>query len=69
MTVTDRGITLAKSFRHKTLEERASEYNGRLMLDGEYDFGEPVGREMWKEDCAWAGITPQTCERLSDVIK
>lgn len=69
MTVTDRGITLAKPFRHKTLEERASEYNGGLMLDGEYDFGEPAGREMWKEDCAWAGITPQTCERLSDVIK
>lgn len=69
MTVTDGGITLAKPFRHKALEERASEYNGRLMLDGEYDFGEPVGREMWKEDCAWAGITPQTCERLSDVIK
>ena len=69
MTVTDGGITLAKPFRHKTLEERAYEYNGRLMVDGEYDFGEPVGREMWKEDCAWAGITPQTCERLSDVIK
>ena len=45
MTVTDRGITLAKPFRHKTLEERASEYNGRLMLDGEYDWGELVGRE------------------------
>lgn len=47
VTVTDGVITLAKSFRHKTLEERASEYNGRLMLDGEYDFGEPVGREVW----------------------
>lgn len=69
VTVTDGVITLAKPFRHKTLEERASEYNGRLMLDGEYDFGEPVGREMWKEDCAWVGIAPQTCERLSDVIK
>ena len=69
VTVSDGVITLAKTFRHKTLEERAAEYNGRLMLDGEYDFGEPVGREMWKEDCAWAGITPQTCERLSDVIK
>ena len=69
VTVSDGVITLAKTFRHKTLEERAAEYNGRLMLDGEYDFGEPVGREMWKEGCAWAGITPQTCERLSDVIK
>lgn len=47
VTVTDGVITLAKPFRHKTLEERASEYNGRLMLDGEYDLGEPVGREVW----------------------
>lgn len=47
VTVTDGVIILAKPFRHKTLEERASEYNGRLMLDGEYDFGEPVGREVW----------------------
>ena len=30
-----------------TLEERAAEYNGKLMLDGEYDWGEPVGREVW----------------------
>lgn len=40
-------ITLIKSFRHKTLEERAEEFDGKLMLDGEYDWGEPVGREVW----------------------
>lgn len=40
-------ITLVKSFRHKTLEERAAEFDGKLMLDGEYDWGEPVGREIW----------------------
>ncbi|MCM1542553.1 MAG: AbrB/MazE/SpoVT family DNA-binding domain-containing protein [Blautia sp.] len=40
-------ITLAKSFRHKTLEERAAEFDDRLMLDGEYDWGESVGREVW----------------------
>ena len=40
-------ITLAKPFRHKTLEERAAEFDGKLMLDGEYDWGEPVGREVW----------------------
>jgi len=40
-------ITLVKPFRHKTLEERAAEYDGKLMLDGEYDWGEPVGREVW----------------------
>ena len=32
---------------HKTLEERAAEYDGNLMLDGEYDWGEPIGREAW----------------------
>ncbi|MCI8510943.1 MAG: AbrB/MazE/SpoVT family DNA-binding domain-containing protein [Lachnospiraceae bacterium] len=40
-------ITLAKQFRHKTLEERAAEYEGQLNLDGEYDWGEPIGREGW----------------------
>lgn len=41
-------IVLAKPFRHKTLEERAAEFNGKLNLDGEYDWGEPVGREVWE---------------------
>lgn len=45
--VSDGVITLTKSFRHKTLEERAAEFDGKLMLDGEYDWGEPVGREVW----------------------
>ena len=35
------------TFKHKTLEERAAEYGGSLGLDGEYDWGEPVGREVW----------------------
>ena len=30
---------------HKSLEERAEEYGGNLHLDGELDWGEPVGRE------------------------
>lgn len=47
VSVSNGVITLAKPFRHKTLEERASEYDGKLMLDGEYDWGEPVGREVW----------------------
>ena len=34
-------------FRHKTLEERAAEFGGELGLDGEYDWGEPVGTEIW----------------------
>lgn len=40
-------ITLMKPFHHKTLEERADEYGGKLMLDGEYDWDDPVGREIW----------------------
>jgi antitoxin MazE len=47
VTTSNGVITLVKPFRHKTLEERASEYDGKLMLDGEYDWGEPVGREVW----------------------
>ncbi|MBQ5952783.1 MAG: AbrB/MazE/SpoVT family DNA-binding domain-containing protein [Lachnospiraceae bacterium] len=40
-------IVLVKPFRHKTLEERAAEYGGKLVLDGEFDWGEPIGREVW----------------------
>ena len=47
VTVSNGVITLAKPFRHKTLEERAAEFDGRLILDGEYDWGEPVGKEVW----------------------
>ena len=47
VTVSNGVISLVKPFRHRTLEERAAEYDGKLMLDGEYDWGEPVGREVW----------------------
>lgn len=47
VTASNGVITLAKPFRHKTLEERAAEYGGELNLDGEYDWGTPVGREVW----------------------
>lgn len=47
VTVSNGVIMLAKRFKHKTLEERAAEYGGQLNLDGEYDWGEPVGREVW----------------------
>ena len=40
-------ITLTKTFRHRTLEERAAEFGGNLALDGEYDWGKPVGKEAW----------------------
>ena len=40
-------IMLVKPFRHMTLEERAAEFNNRLSLDGEFDWGKSVGREVW----------------------
>lgn len=40
-------IILSKDFQHKTLEERAAEFDGKLNLDGEYDWGDAVGREVW----------------------
>lgn len=41
-------ITLIKPFRHKSLEERAAEFDGKLNLDGEFDWGEPMGNEVWQ---------------------
>lgn len=32
---------------HRTLEERAKEYGGKLGPYEEFDWGEPVGRERW----------------------
>ena len=45
--VSDGMIMLVKPFRHQTLEERAAEFGGKLALDGEFDWGKPVGREVW----------------------
>lgn len=47
ITVSNGVIKLEKAFKHKTLEERAAAFDGKLGLDGEYDWGEPVGREAW----------------------
>ena len=47
ITVSNGTITLSKPFRHKTLEERAAEFDGNLMLSDEYDWGTPVGKEIW----------------------
>lgn len=40
-------IVMEKTFKHKTLEERAVEFDGKLNLDGEFDWGEPAGSEEW----------------------
>ena len=47
ISASDGIITLTKTFRHRTLEERAADYGGNLNLDGEYHWGEAVGREVW----------------------
>ena len=47
ISVENGAITLKKAFRHKTLEERAEAFDGKLNLDGEYEWGEPLGREVW----------------------
>lgn len=49
ISVIDGNIVLKKiENRHKTLEERAKEYGGKLGPYEEYDWGEPVGRERWQ---------------------
>lgn len=48
MKVINGMITLMKSNRHKTLEEHAEKFNGELNLDGEFQWGESVGREVWE---------------------
>ncbi len=47
VSVSNGVIMLTKPFRHKTLEERVAECGGKLEVDGEFDWGEPVGREIW----------------------
>lgn len=48
ISVSNGVIILKKAFKHKTLEERAEEYGDQLNLDGEYDWGKPMGREIWE---------------------
>jgi len=48
MKVVNGMITLTKPNRHKTLEERAKKFNGGLNLDGEFQWRESVGREVWE---------------------
>ena len=34
-------------FKHRSLEERARAYGGKLGPYTEFDWGEPKGREIW----------------------
>ena len=45
LETTEDAIVIRKAFRHKTFEERLSEYNGEISVAA-YDWGEPKGREM-----------------------
>ena len=40
-------IVIKKGFPHKSLKERAAEYDGKLNLSEEIDFGKPQGSEVW----------------------
>ena len=48
VSISDGMIMLIKPFRHKTLEERAAEFGGKLDLDGEFDWGD-AGRKRGVE--------------------
>lgn len=45
--IVDGNIVLKKNLRHRTLEERAKEFDGKIDVCGEFDWDEPVGRERW----------------------
>lgn len=44
---TENGLLITKTFRHRSLEERAAEYGGHLGPLEEYNWGEPQGKEFW----------------------
>ncbi len=47
LKVQDGDIILSKTFKHKTLEERAAEYGGKLGPYEELSWGDITGREEW----------------------
>jgi len=40
-------IVIRKQFVHKTLAERAAEFDGQLNLSIEVDWDDPTGTEVW----------------------
>lgn len=42
---TDNEIILRKAFKHKSFEERMAEYNNEISVC-DFDWGEPLGREI-----------------------
>lgn len=45
--IKDGDIILSKTFKHKTLEERAAEYYGKIGPYNEFSWGDAEGREQW----------------------
>ncbi len=45
--IVDGNIVLSKTFKHKTLEDRAKESGEEFEPLEEIDWGEPAGREVW----------------------
>ncbi len=45
--IKDGSIILSKTFKHKTLEERTAEFQGKIGPYEEFSWGEPEGREQW----------------------
>ncbi len=45
--IADGKIILSRGFQHRTLQERAAAYGGRLNLSAEEDWGDPAGDEVW----------------------
>lgn len=40
-------LIVRRQFKHRTLAERAAEFDGHLNLSEELDWGEPAGSEVW----------------------
>lgn len=40
-------IILSRSFQHRTLQQRAEAFSGRLNLCEEVEWNEPQGNEVW----------------------
>jgi antitoxin MazE len=45
LDVENDAIIIKKQFKHKSFEERLADYNGEITVS-EFDWGEPVGREL-----------------------
>ncbi len=47
MNMQDGNFSFSKETEHKSLEERAEEFDGKLGPYEEFVWGEPKGREVW----------------------